>query len=259
MQQSRAQPTLESLLEQIKQSTSYDINCHRIGFIVSFNEINQRAIVQLVDKIKLVSVDRLNLEDLTPEKQQEILEASSITPAPLINVPVKINATLKGGITIPIKAGDFCIIEFNDRDLTNWLLGGANQINEWLAKNEITGIDLASDCSHSFSDAIAIVGIFPNEKTLSNYNNNATEVFYENTKISLDNKIGISNSSGSLLQAIESLTDAINSLGEAVKSAQTIPAVIGIPLTLDSGTQSNISSALMEVSNSLTKFQNLLK
>jgi hypothetical protein len=64
---------------------------------------------------------------------------------------------LQGGgayIDMPISAGDYCLVLFNDRDIDNW----------WSTANVA---DPASTRKHSFSDAIALVGLNPKTAPLS--------------------------------------------------------------------------------------------
>jgi hypothetical protein len=230
----KTNPSDGTVLELLSEKIKYNIDCHRIGTILSFDTTTLTAEVQMVDFIYFPDKDGLLTEKLTPTK--------------LINVPIKINATIKGGFTHPINAGDFCLLAINDRDIRNWHNTGKEK-----------EVDLASMRSHSVSDSIAIVGLFPLNKIIANYNNNATKMYYENTSIALDEKVEIKNDATNLLEAITDLITAINSLGEAVKTAMTIPAVVGVPLTLDGGTQANITNALSEVNNAKSKFQSLLK
>ena len=150
----------EDYSASLENNLQKSINCHRIASIQAFDFLTQRASVQIVDYLYL------------PETENGSVQI--ITPALITNVPVQINGTLMGGLTIPINVGDFCLLAFNDRDLNNWLLSG-----------ETKNVGLASFRLHDYSDAIAIVGIFPNTANIQNYNNTATELFYKNTRISL--------------------------------------------------------------------------
>ena len=150
----------EDYSASLENDVQKSINCHRIASIQAFNPTTQRASVQIVDYLYL------------PETENGTVKI--ITPALITNVPVQINSTTTGGLTIPINVGDFCLLAFNDRDLNNWLLSG-----------ETKNVELASFRLHDYSDAIAIIGIFPNTANIANYNNTATELFYNNTRISL--------------------------------------------------------------------------
>tara|TARA_B100001059_G_scaffold179056_2_gene179705 strand:- start:4703 stop:5434 length:732 start_codon:yes stop_codon:yes gene_type:complete len=233
MQPQKNQSNLSDLLEQIKDEIGYKINCTRIGVIVSFDPTTQRATVQLVDNL---------------QRQGEKGSVIEYAPEPLIDIPVQINATLQGGLTMPITENDFCIIQFNDRNLTNWKETG-------LTKE----IPLASLRSHSFSDGIAIIGIFPNTAPLQNYNNNATELFFEGTKISLDDKIGLTNTNESLKSCADNLIGNIDSLIGVLENFKVQDQSTGDISIPDGGTVSALNGVKSDLNNVKNQFNNLLK
>ena len=233
MQTNKSQVTLASLLQQIKQEISYTINCNRIGCIKAFDPTTQRADITLVDAIEIIN------------KEGVFEKLPSIE---LVNIPVQINATLKGGLTTPINEGDFCLLQFNDRDLTNFLETAAKQ-----------DIPLASMRAHSFSDGIAIIGIFPNPAPLINYNNNATEIFYEQTRISLDTKVKISNASGNLKTSIDNLIDKINGLIDVLIAFEVIDPLNNKPSFTAPGTVASLNSCISDFTAVKGEFDNLLK
>lgn len=229
---------IEDFFKQLSDDINKGLNSHRIGSIKSFNPNTQRAEVQIVDLFT----------DTTYEVTQGII---TYIPAILADVPVHINATINGGITIPINIGDFCLIEFNDRDISNWKIS-----------DKVEGIELASYRLHSLSDGVAIVGLFQNANPLLNYNNNATEIFYKiNSRISLQetfinatngtstinigSKIDITNSAGHLGALIGDLIDIIAGL-------QTTPTIPGVPATLDPGVISQLNTIKGTIQNLLT-------
>jgi hypothetical protein len=233
MQPNKSQVTLTSLLQQVKQEISYTINCNRIGCIKAFDPATQRADITLVDAIEIVNKDGVF------EKLPSI---------ELVNIPVQINATLKGGLTTPINEGDFCILQFNDRDLTNFLETAAKQ-----------DIPLASMRAHSFSDGIAVIGIFPNPAPITNYNNNATELFYEQTRLSLDEKAGLSNANGDLKTSIDNLIDKINGLINVLIAFEVIDPLNNKSSFTSPGTVASLNSSIADFTAVKAEFNNLLK
>lgn len=233
MQPQKNQATLTSLLQQLKEEISFKINCTRVGSIKSFDPITQRAEVQMVDNIEILN---------------QAGEFEAIKPDIFRDVPVQINATFQGGLTVPINVNDFCIIQFNDRDLTNWKETGKTE-----------ELPLASLRSHSFSDGIAVIGVFPNTTPLANYNNNATEVFYGNTKFSLDGKAGLSNANGDLKTSIDNLIDKINGLINVIVALQVEDLKNKQIAELVPATTTALNACISDFNAVKTEFGNLLK
>lgn len=81
----------------------------------------------------------------------------------LVDVPFQ---CYKGGgysITVPIKAGDECLIIFTDVDFSAWFQNGGFNYAEHSFK-------------HAYSNAMAIIGFSSEIKAISNYNPEAIEI-----------------------------------------------------------------------------------
>lgn len=74
----------------------------------------------------------------------------------LVDCPVICLGGGPGALTFPIQAGDECLVLFNDRDMDNWLKGGA-------------GTASATSRLHSFADGIVLVGVRSLGKVLTGY------------------------------------------------------------------------------------------
>ena len=83
------------------------------------------------------------------------------------------------------------------------------------------------------SDGIAIIGIRNQINAITNYNNEATELNYQNTKISLDSKVGLSNQSQDFKTLIDSFINILLSL-------TTVDPISG-NLPIDSTTATNLT------------------
>ncbi len=178
-----AKPSLLDLLQELRLDIFNSFNCHRIGKISKFDSSNQTAEVELVDKAVI------------PTSKGNLLKDFPL----LTDCPVFVNKGINGGFTRPIEKGEYCIVAFNDRDIENWFnVGGINKT--------------ASSRTHNLTDGLVFTGFFSNSSPLGNYNNNATEMNFQGTKISLDGKVGVSNASQSLKTLIEQLIDAIDDL-----------------------------------------------
>jgi Phage protein Gp138 N-terminal domain len=134
------EPDLRSLLLQYRDEIFASLNCVQVGTIVSYDPANgPKASV------------RLNSKRVVYNQQQSLDGKLQQTPQ-LIDYPVLADVVvmvLGGGdafVQLPIKAGDECVVLFNDRDLDVWFATGSTA-----APN--------SSRMHSLSDAIAIVGV----------------------------------------------------------------------------------------------------
>ena len=122
-------PELKILFDQHKAEIFATLNCVQIGKIEKVTASEQTVEISL-------QIRRL-AEDGTSEAYPVLVDCPYFV--------------LQGGgayIDMPIKADDYCLVLFNDRDIDNW----------WSTANVA---DPASTRKHSFSDAIAIVGLNP--------------------------------------------------------------------------------------------------
>ena len=156
-----AEPTLASLLGVFKDSLMMNFNCHQVGEIVSFDPDTQTAEVQ----IKMLKVQNGELKDY----------------AVLIDCPCIVLSGGKGRLTFPIEPGDSCLVLFNDRDIDNWYAGGQK-------------MQPRTERMHSYSDAIALVGIRNLQNKITDYLADGTELKYGSSTIKLqDNKVTVTN------------------------------------------------------------------
>jgi len=196
--QVRTDYTLTALLDMVKRDTMFSINCHAIGTIQSFNVANQTAKITINYKR---SVSReFNVEPVLSDYPL------------LLDCPVVISSGGIGGLTFPIAAGDECLILFNDRDIDSWFSSG--QV-----------LPPPTFRLHSMSDGIAIVGLYSSKRSIAGYDPDKTVLFHDETRITLGSKIKIENATTDLLTVMDGLIDVI-------KALTTIPAAIGVPLTL---------------------------
>jgi len=227
----KSNPDLIDILDGLKIDIFKELNCHKIGTIESFDSDNQTATVSLIDKGVRDTIDG------------EVLQTYSL----LQDVPVIVNKGASGGLTIPINAGDTCLVLFNDRDIDNWFDDGLSQKPN-------------TKRTHDLADAIALVGIRSQVNKITDYNNTATELNYLANKILLDNsKISLLNSAGGqinlddkleLKNTAESLKAIIDELITIITSLQCVDPVSG-NLPIDAGTASSLSALSTRVSNLL--------
>ena len=125
------------------------------------------------DQIAPPDLTNLLIKAITDESPSGI---KTYTERPLLlQVPV---VTLFGGgsfLSMPITAGDTCILFFNDRDMENFIMDGGVGIPN-------------SNRTHDISDAIAIVGIRDFQHSIAAYLTNGIRLqFASNSKIDITN------------------------------------------------------------------------
>ena len=161
------QMTLASLLELEKKGTKRQINCHQVGEIVSFNPDNQTAEVQI--------------------KMSFLLNGEIKEYPLLLDCPCIILAGGDGALTLPIQAGDSCLVLFNDCDMDNWFASGQT-------------MPPRTDRLHDFSDAIALVGLRNKQNKLSGFLAQGTELKYGDSTIQLENgKVTLKNGTATVV------------------------------------------------------------
>lgn len=201
------EPSLIDLLHQYKKDILLDFNCHHIGTIQVFNALTQTASVT-INYVKTF----FTFNELTGLK-----EASLVNYPILAECPCIILGGGNGALTFPIQTGDECLVLFNDRDLDNWFTGG-------------TGSPNATARLHSYSDAVALVGLRSLAHVLP---------AYDTSRVVLRNGLGGTTmvGVGPALVKIANTTTTLNTLLQSLvsilKSLKTIPAAVGSPLTLD--------------------------
>lgn len=126
---------LEDVIFAMKNNIFSTMNCIKIGKIEKVTTSEQTIEAQIQWKV--------TLEDGTVKRYPLLIDCPFFV--------------LQGGgafLDMPIKAGDYCILLFNDRDISNWLETGAE-------------VELNTNRKHSLSDAIALVGINPSSSALA--------------------------------------------------------------------------------------------
>lgn len=180
----KANPTLTDVLKNLKEEIFESLNCHAVGEVVSVNR----------------GSDNVDLKMVYKRSKIEVLENGSVIKRN-IDYPIMVDCPIvsitggASGLYLPIKQGDKAIILFCDRDIDNFLVDGNQESPESTRK-------------HSFTDAIALVGI----RNLSDSFGDDAVFFNGETKISLSDKVEIKNSSQSLATILSELVDAITEI-----------------------------------------------
>ena len=90
----------------------------------------------------------------------------------LLDCPCIVLAGGQGALTMPISAGDSCLVLFNDCDMDNWYSSGQT-------------MPPRTDRLHDFSDAVALVGLRNKQNQISGYFAQGTELKHGNSSIKL--------------------------------------------------------------------------
>lgn len=130
------------------------------GIIENFDSVTQTATV--APAIKRVIINR-GVEEIS---------LTSIGITPLINVPVIYPRGGGFSLTFPVKRGDECLITFIERGLDNWHQRGGVQ-------------EPAGKRYHSYSDAVATVGLSSLPNVISDYNADSVQLRSDTNEVSI--------------------------------------------------------------------------
>ena len=201
-------PDLRTVLLAFRQEVLASLNCHLVGRIVAFDSATQTASV-------------------APSMMRIQPDGSQVAYPVLSDCPVQFPFGTQKGLTFPVAVGDPCLVLFHDRDMDNWFVsGGALPPN--------------SRRMHSLSDGLCLVGFRAKATPISDYDDDAValrngaasvKLFDDETvvaesgdgaKITLDDKVKLETSSGSLNTVFTAIITALTALnGKTGPSAAT--------------------------------------
>lgn len=118
MRESFVSPDLNYVLDNLKDRTKQEINCHRLGKITSFDASKLTCEVELLERY---------------ESKGVVLEYPVLTDCPLI-----ITATTKSFLTMGNIVGSECVVFFNDTDYSNWFETGVPTLPYTPRKHSLT-------------------------------------------------------------------------------------------------------------------------
>ncbi len=175
------EPELADALATLKRDVLKNANCVKIGIIQKFNATERTAEIQLVF--------RRVLPDETIKSMPILVDCPVFTP--------------QGGgaaLTLPIKAGDECIVLFADRNIDAWFANGG----------QAAPFD---DRLHDLSDGIALVGLNYLGSSSVQYAANEAALTYLGANVSLKSgKVIVSNTATDLKLVLDGLIDVIKAL-----------------------------------------------
>lgn len=211
LNQQVAKPDLRVLLELLKTEVMLALNCHAIGTIQSFNSTLQTAQVTINYKKTYAQKD-----PISGAYSPELVDYPVLVDCPVV--------VLSGGtaaLTFPIAVGDTCLVLFNDRDIDNWFASG-------------TVGPVNTNRTHSFTDAIALVGIrsMLNPHLAYNTDNVVLSNALGSVEITPDGKTKITNSIDTLNDLLQDLVTQINSLVTQTAAITVICAAPASPSSI---------------------------
>jgi microcystin-dependent protein len=154
-------------MDRNRRALKSELNCCSIGTVNAFDATKQTATVQ---------INFLRVIQGYASLQSPFADLSSDYTLPyplLVNCPVFFLTGGDARLTLPIAAGDTCIILFCDKDIDTWFASG--QIS---APN--------SRRTHDLNDGIALVGIRSLLNKLSDYSADAVELKYKGAVLKID-------------------------------------------------------------------------
>lgn len=185
-----SQFSLTDVLNLHKKNIMQSLNCHAIATVQSFDATKQTITA-------------------TMNYTQTYFQANSQTGVynPVLqNYPILLDCPMiiisggTGALTMPIAAGDECLVLFNDRDMSNWNATGQQGA-------------CATNRAHSFSDGIILVGLNSSPNVIQNYDPTRAVLRNGTAKVGVSpSLVQIANDVTTLKTVLDGLIDAIDTM-----------------------------------------------
>jgi len=180
--------TLASVMDQAITNRLKEVHTCLPGIIRSYDHTSFTASVEIV--AKRVFVDR----------SQEVERETPVKMPILVEVPVMFPHGGNFHMLFPVSRGDACVVYFSERDFSRWY--GTSKISAPDSKR-----------THSLSDSICFVGIYPKQTAGTFTSTSATDLQIR----SFDNKISITMTPTGNIHILSNIGNAgisIDSIGE---------------------------------------------
>ena len=232
----KPEPNLVDVLNELKRNIMLSLNTQSIGVIEDFNPSDQTCTVKIA------------YDKSVAKRQRDGTYKTEAEPYPLLlDVPLLNLYGGSAGITLPVQKGDHCIVLYNDRDFDNWWAG------------ETSG-EVNSSRVHSFSDAIAIVGVRNSVKSLSSYSTENLVIFNGENKVTVSGSDVVIEVGESKITVGEKIKIEVSgtSLGEVITNL--CDAIISNPPVAQGPTSpTNISALISAINQVKTALQGVLE
>lgn len=183
----KAAPTTRDLMDRVKYDVAREINCH------------------LIAKIESIDLAKNTIEASSAFKRR-MSNGDEIDYPLFIDVPLLVPHAGDAFWFLPPKVGDWCLLEFNDRDIDSWWYAGS------VASPN-------SPRAHSLADGLAIVGIRPSSNPLTLTDDAAT--------------LSLAAYQLRLKNDVANLKTLVDSLIDAILGIKPIVATLGVPGVID--------------------------
>lgn len=182
-------PGLSDILNEWKKNIFLTMNCHAVGTVKSFDS-DKRTVTVTINYTKTF-YQQDSIGNFNPKQ---------VDYPVLMDVPVLILSGGTGMVTMPIDEGDQCLILFNDRDIDNWFSGAnSGPVN--------------SGRLHALADGIALIGLFPANKSIDDYDTSRVRVQNGTTYVGVGaDKIKLANDDTTLNTLLQDLITDIRNL-----------------------------------------------
>lgn len=203
-------PSLAQLIRAAVEKRTADLRVSLPATVVSFDVATQLARVR---------------PDIFEIKETVDGDTQPYQLPDISNVPCVIPSSGHYALTLPVSAGDKCLLVFADRSLDDWI-------------THARAADPEDERRHALSDAIAILGIRSKATALSGYSTTRAELGHESgPKVAVsqtDVQLGVSSNEQAIQSAIlgtQFLTDlyvCLNAVAAAIPLGGNVPATAAV-------------------------------
>ena len=188
----------EEIPKRMLDIFDFNMRCASPGIIVSFDAVKQTATVQIAISEQI----RCNDPDFIARHGSNVGPETIPT---LVDVPIVIPRAGGFAVTLPINAGDECLVVFSDTCFDAWYQNGCS-VTPNDPDHPYGSQPQMSLRRHDLSDGFAIIGVCSQPKTLTGYSVDSLQVRDEEGNIYLDAKDGKVSLSG-LWDSLRSFID----------------------------------------------------
>lgn len=139
----------EEVWKRLLDNAVAELHVCNPGIVQSFNVIKQTVTVILAIKEKILQNDYTVVDVAFPL---------------LVDVPISVPRAGGFSLTLPVKAGDECLVIFSDLGIDWWYQNGGTQVKTQ---------DLRR---HDLSDGFAIMGVWSQPRVIANYNTDSAQL-----------------------------------------------------------------------------------
>lgn len=199
-------PDLDDVLGELKREIFANLNCIQIGKIEKFDKAAQSAEVQI-------------------QVRRRLPGGKTVQYPLLVDCPVLV---LQGGgsyVDMPIAAGDYCLVLFNDRDIDNWWTAAQSTAPNTRRK-------------HALSDGFVFVGVNPKTQVRDIDGNRLRlvsddDVSIEGVNVDLNGNSKRFVTHADLNTALQAMVTMINAHTHVSVTSLATPTPPTPPITLD--------------------------